>query len=215
MSKLSSISAFLLLSECGGTSLGGTEMDTRHASKLATFTRQDEAIRAMNPTGHSNLPTSGTAVFDGRALITAETTNGDLRYVIVGDSHIDINFTTSFVSGNLNNMTGERTDGSGAVTYHTITGFTELGEDDVSTDYSTPSGHAGFLGSHNFELNTPDGLLDIAGVLQGQYFGNAANAPAGEHVIRGVTMESVFDANDTLGGRDVQTSVFVTGYAVR
>ena len=214
MMKFVSAATLLMLAACGGTTLGGTDMSEGHSNKLRSFAQQNAAIRAMSPTGGARLPTSGTAVFEGRAVITAETPNSDLSYVIVGDSHIDINFSRDFVSGNVTNMVGERTDGSGAVTYHTITGFTELGEDDVAVRYPTGTGQSGFLGSHNFDLKTPDGMLNIGGVLHGQYFGNAANVPAGGHAIRGVVMESVFDGGDTLGNRDVDTSVLITGYAV-
>lgn len=158
MMGLSAIAAAATLSACS-SSASFEDMTASHAALVSTYENAE-------PTAVENMPTTGTATYEGNASF--ETSDGaqdpnpeqwESKLVL------DADFAASTISGEMTNVTpneGEAAEGSIGITNGAISGNTMTAELDGT-------------------LTDPDGIdFTVEGEMSGKFRGDAAATVGGE-----------------------------------
>lgn len=187
------VAGFIALSACGGTSQAVETVSQRENFAAALVANRELAntVENFETTTGKNMPTSGSATFDGTTNIYVARGGGERSFTLVGDASLAANFAGGSVTGNLNNFVARVENTTGTTTYHDATGgiviggrYSEIGDDDdlhfFDADYR---GTVGF-GNSNLAFN---------GELGGVFVGNRVGQPADETAVRGLRAWSYRD----------------------
>jgi hypothetical protein len=99
ITAVSTTLAALVLAGCSSTST-----DTpNYADQSAAYNAMLDDIQAMPVSTAATMPTTGSATYDGYALVVADTPG---QTAVVGEADISANFTNGTLSGNLTDFVG-------------------------------------------------------------------------------------------------------------
>ena len=147
--------ALVALAGCSTTTELGDEV-TRYNDAAMAYNALREDVQAMPLSTAIDMPTVGSATYDGQAVVRVDATGTAL----VGDARISADFSDATLTGNLNNFTGTM-DGN---TYGDVNGSIAIKGGEIGV-----ASASGLTGDIKGSLSNGDDRLSINGGIVGNF----------------------------------------------
>lgn len=163
-------------------------------------------VSKLDLTRAASVPTSGSAVFSGPALM--KVSKGPASYQMVGDSRLAVNFGSHQMDGKITNIQGQRGNG---------TTFSAAGEIDYDTG-TFPTGRNVFGVDYNGVITVGKDRIALDGTALGGFYGNptgggtsaiqALDGTPGTQILNGVQISNM---NASLNGQPATGEILIIG----
>jgi len=172
--------AIVALAGCSTTTEFGDEV-TRYNDAAMAYKALREDVQAMPLSTVIDMPTVGSATYEGQAVVRVDATGTAL----IGDARISADFSDATLTGNLSNFTGTL-DGSN---YGDVNGSIAIKEGEIGV-----ASASGLTGDIKGLLSNGDDQLSINGGIAGNFRSD------GEINAAGLTARDTWDTDFILNG---------------
>lgn len=152
--------------------------------RTAPLTDAVDRAYAATPTPADEMPMANGAIYRGGAdisLTPTGATQGD-ALAIFGESEIRVDFENSAVTGEVTDMFGAALSGKFDIEEFDVNGTIQIGENSSSIGQGTESN---WTADYEGTLETRDGDIELDGVLNGHFGGQAGDGNGAASTIHG------------------------------